>query len=286
LEFATGGYAPTDSLGYPLGWPDTSASPGTVAGKYAYTVGSVVIVVATEDFEVYHEVVTELRERNISFTTIEPGDDVPTKATAIVTSTDEPTPETDIPVIHAEPGTPRTAIEDVIAVLRGENGRTVIGIDPGEMPGIAVLSGDIVIATYQVPPDEVADIVHEETAEAVDPVVRIGDGARLIGARIVDDIENVPVELVDETGTTPYLGTGAGERGMADILAAVNIARMEGESIESREVQPTPGELKRIKERSREQSAENRAIGEELARRVATGELTIEEALSKHRDRN
>jgi hypothetical protein len=33
------------------------------------------------------------------------------------------------------------------------------------------------------------------------------------------------VELVDETGATPYLGTGA--RGVRDILAAVNIAQIE-----------------------------------------------------------
>lgn len=241
------------------------------------------IVVATEDFEVYHEVLRELRDRDISFTTIEPGDEIPANATAIVTSADEPSLSQNLPVIHAEPGFPRTAIEEIIGVLRGEQGRTVVGIDPGEMPGIAVLSGDMVVATYQVPPDAVADIVHEEVADAVDPVVRIGDGARLVGARIIDDIEGVPIELVDETGTTPYLGTGAGERGMADIIAAINIARMEGEPVESRDVQPTRGELKRIKERSREQSAENRAIGEGLARRVASGELTIEEALSEHR---
>ena len=32
------------------------------------------IVVATEDFEVYHGVVTDLRERGVEFTTVEPGD--------------------------------------------------------------------------------------------------------------------------------------------------------------------------------------------------------------------
>ncbi len=244
------------------------------------------IVVATENFEVYHEVIEELRDRSISFTTIEPGSELPAKATAVVTSSEEALPVANVPIIRAEPGAPRKAVEEIIAVLRGGEGRTVIGIDPGEMPGIAVLSGDMVVATYQVPPDEVASIVTEEAENAVDPVVRIGDGARLIGARIIDDIEDVPVELVDETGTTPYLGTGSGERGMADILAAVNIARMDGDAVESRDVQPTPGELQRIKERSREQSEENRAIDESLARRVATGELTIREALTEHREGN
>lgn len=244
------------------------------------------IVVATEDFEVYHEVVTELRDRDIQFTTLQPGEELPASATAVVHSSTETGSPRELPVIEAEPGNPRTAIEEILRVIRGEDGRRVVGIDPGEMPGIAVLSGEMVVATYQVPPDDVADIVREETADAPDPVVRIGDGARLIGARIVEELDSVPVELVDETGTTPYLGTGASERGMSDILAAVNIARMEGDQIENRDVEPTRGELQRIQERSRENSSENRAIGESLARRVASGELSIDEALAEHRDQS
>jgi len=81
--------------------------------------------------------------------------------------------------------------------------------DPGERPGIAVLSGDTVVAAFQVPAAKAAEEVRREVEDAVDPVVRIGDGARLVGARLVDDLTDVPVELVDETGTTPYLGTGA-----------------------------------------------------------------------------
>jgi hypothetical protein len=138
----------------------------------------------------------------------------------------------------------------------------------------------MVVAAFQVPAAEITEIVGEEVEDAVNPVVRIGDGARLVGARLIDDIQSVPVELVDETGTTPYLGSGA--RGMGDVLAAVNIARLDGEEIESRTIEPTAGELQRIKDRSREASETNRAISEELARQVATGALTVEEALAKH----
>ena len=124
--------------------------------------------------------------------------------------------------------------------------------------------------------------VREEIEGAVDPLVRVGDGARLAGARIVDALDGVTVELVDETGTTPYLGTGA--RGMGDVLAAVNIAHIEGEVVDSRNVEPTSGEIQLIKNRSRERSPENRTLPEDLARRVATGELTLEEALAAHRE--
>lgn len=241
------------------------------------------IVVATADFELYHDAVSELRDRGVEFTTVQPGAELPAEASVLLTGVDdEIAVPGDVEVVRGRAENARAAVEEVIAALRGEEGRTIVGIDPGEQPGIAVLAGEMVVATFQVPPDQVAAVVHEETAEASDPLVRIGDGARLIGARIIDDIDDVPIELVDETGTTPYLGTGV--RGIGDILAAVNIARMEGEPIDTRDVEPTAGELQRIQEQSRKQSAENRTIDLSLAREVALGNLTVEEALAQHRE--
>jgi hypothetical protein len=238
-----------------------------------------VIVVATEDFEVYHDAVGELKERGASFTTVEPGDDLPEDARVVVTAEGDAI-DTDRPVVVAEPDDPRRAVEEAMALLRGGTGRTVVGVDPGERPGIAVLSGDTVIAAFHVPIEQAVAVVEREVEGAVDPVVRVGDGARLLGARIIDELDDVRVELVDETGTTPSLGTGA--RGMGDVLAAVNIARLEGEVVENRSITPTAGELQVIKDRSREASDENRAITEELARRVASGELSLDEALDEH----
>jgi hypothetical protein len=242
-----------------------------------------VIVVATADFEIYHEVVTELRERDVPFTTVEEGEPLPAETAVVIVAEGESgaveTPE-DVTVVEAASAEPRQAVEAAVAAVRGTEGRTVVGIDPGEQPGIAVLSGETIVAAFQVPPERVPAVVEEEIADAADPLVRVGDGARLVGARIVDSLD-APVELVDETGTTPSLGAGA--RGAGDLLAAANIARREGERIESRNVQPTAGELKRIKDRSRKQSEQNRAIDTDLARRVAVGDLSLSEALDEHR---
>lgn len=243
------------------------------------------IVVATTDFEVYHGVVNELRDRGVQFTTQEPDEQLPDTAELLITAEDESQIDididTDIEVVRADAGDPRSAVESALSLLRGE-GRTIVGIDPGDRPGIAVFSGDMIVAAFHVPIADAADMIREEIEGAIDPIVRIGDGARLQGARIIDELPDIPVELVDETGTTPYLGTGA--RGMGDVLAAANIARIDGEHIESRDIEPTSGELQVIKQRSREQSDGDRTIDEDLARRVALGELSVEEALEKHRD--
>ena len=246
------------------------------------------IVVATADFEVHHDVVTELRDRDVTFTTIEPASELPERTTAVITAASDgladaesPIPD-EIPVVIADPDDPRRAVETALAQLRGGEGQTVIGVDPGDRPGVAVLVGDLVVAAFHVPLPDAVDVIREEVADEPDAVVRIGDGARLRGAQIINELEDARIELVDETGTTPYVGAGA--RGSGDVLAAVNIAQRDGNPIEAREIEPTEGELDLIKERSREASPENRAINAALARRVASGELSIEEALTEHRN--
>ncbi|WP_306058639.1 hypothetical protein [Natronococcus wangiae] len=238
------------------------------------------IVVATSDFEVYHGVVNELRDRGSAFTTVEPGDELPDETSVVVTGADHADDFADVSTIVADPDQPRRAVDQALTAVRGDGGRTVIGVDPGRKPGIAVLAGDVVVAAFQVPLGDAVDVIQREVSEAPSPVVRIGDGSRLQSATLVNDLEDVRVELVDETGTTPYLGTGS--RGMGDVLAAVNIARLEGEEVDGRDIEPTAGELQMIKDRAREQSDTNRAIDEMLARRVAAGELTIDEALAEH----
>lgn len=239
-----------------------------------------VIVVATADFECYHDLVAELRDRAIEFTTVTPGADLPPETTVVLTAADDPAPEA-VEHVVAEAGDAREAVEHALACLRENDGRTVVGVDPGERPGVAVLTGDTVVAAYQLPLDDVAATVHEEVATATDPVVKVGDGARRWSARLVDALSDLPVELVDETGTTPSLGSGA--RGMGDVLAAVNIARRAGDQIDGRRLDPTAGEIKRVKTESRQRTAGEVTIDERLARRVALGEMSLNEAIDAQR---
>lgn len=242
------------------------------------------IVVATEDFELYHDILDELRMRELTFTTITPGESIPGSTSVILTGPeDEVTVGSDIPIISTDIDGAHEAIETAISHIRGASGHVVVGVDPGERPGIAVLRGGLVVSAFHVPFEHAVETIQAEVSDHPDAIVRIGNGARLKGAQLVNELDDIEVELVDETGTTPYLGTGA--RGAGDILAAVNIAHRRGDPIDTREIEPTPGELQRIQRRSRELSPTNRQIDAGLAESVAHGELTVEEALERHRER-
>jgi len=104
-----------------------------------------VIVVATGDFELYHDLVAELRERDVEFTTVEPGDPLPERARVLITG-DTDDVDAALETIVASTDDVRGAVDEALAVLRGGDGRTIVGIDPGPNPGIAVLSGDLVVA--------------------------------------------------------------------------------------------------------------------------------------------
>ena len=139
------------------------------------------IVVATADFELYHEVVGELRDRGLTFTTIELGDVLPEKTSLIITGLDddldadsEGFPDT-VQVVRAEPSESRRAVDEALALLRGGDGPTIIGVDPGIRPGIAVLKGHIVVSVFQVPLEDAARVIRQEADEAANPLVRVGD---------------------------------------------------------------------------------------------------------------
>lgn len=241
------------------------------------------IVVATDNFELYHDLIRELRRRDFTFTTIAPGDPVPDQASAVIVGPNdavEVPPE--LPTVVVDGGDVRAAVQAVAAGDRHGEDPRVIGVDPGAHPGIAVLEGDQVVSVFQVPMEEAVAIIAAERGGHPETIVRIGDGSRLQSARLVNALDDAVVEVVDETGSTPHLGAGA--MGVGDIVAAINIARRRGERVNRRELEPSEGELTAIKQRSRERAPDDRSIDTALARQVAVGELTLEEALARHRE--
>jgi hypothetical protein len=232
----------------------------------------------------FQDITKTLREKGLKFVTIAPSDAIGREIGVVITSKEEASAITFPNVVVASD--PETTVNEAIRRLRNGAllGCAVIGIDPGEEPGIAVLSNGIVEAVYRVPLGQAVGVIERIKQTYSDILVRIGHGARLASMRLANSLvaQGVPVELVDESGTSPYLGKGTGGTAISDIVAAINIAYTQGVRVGHQEILPSKGEIRWIQERSRELSEGRTTISRQLAKRVAIGEITIKEALTEH----
>lgn len=182
---------------------------------------------------------------------------------------------------------PQAAIDKAISLLFGEDfEQIIIGIDPGKYPGMAVLGNNKTISVHRVSVGEVCPLIKRIMQEYEDKkiTVRIGHGARLIRSQLINGILDLglAVEMVDETGTTPHLGKGVHGQIISDIIAAINIAKLPGKNVGKQFIEPSHGEVRVVQERSREYSNGRSTIPRMLARAVAKGELTLDEAVERH----
>ncbi len=223
-----------------------------------------------------------MQSRNLKIATFRVGEEIPVHIGVVITT------ESEIDAIDFDPDhiviagpTKRadTVVDRAIIKLRDiKDVGIIIGIDPGERTGVAVLAETAVLFTYCVPMADVCQTVLR-IVESVHPghvVIRIGHGARLIRTRIVNSLIKLGayIELVDETGTTPAKSRDA------DIHAAIRIAHLKGTPIGEKFITPSIGEIRSIQDHSREKTGGELTISRVLAKKVATGELILEDAIS------
>jgi hypothetical protein len=242
------------------------------------------IALMTEDFAAYHDLSQRLQAEELAFESISPGSPIPDEVDVVITTAEERGDvRHDRIVVHS---TPQATVEETIRLLRGleDVGRLVIGIDPGERPGLAVIADGHVISTRSTAdPERVVDEVKAlaDRYEDAEVVVRVGHGAQTLRDRIVNGVLEAGhlVELVDETSSSPPRQRVAGER---DKVAARVIAMTAGELVETQQpIDVPPGEIREIQRRSRKQSDGAVTISSTLAGKVATGALTLAEAVRR-----
>jgi len=251
--------------------------------------GNCIIALITSNFTVYEKVVAELKNRKVPFITLRLHEPIPANIKAVITTAGEAEAvawEGGHTVIYDDPvSTVNRAIHLEKSI--GPIDSLVIGIDPGRRPGIAVLAGDMVIAVHQVSITEVEPLIvkilrdyHPDSL-----LIRIGNGARLVTTQITNSLlqAGFRVEMVDESGTTPHIGRDVHTHTVRDIIAAINIARIKGVPVGKLEVEPSKGEIRVIQEASRSMSDGRATIPRYLARQVARGEITIDEAIKMHK---
>jgi hypothetical protein len=71
---------------------------------------------------------------------------------------------------------------------------------------------------------------------------------------------------------------------ISDIIAAINIALIPGKIVGKQFIEPSNGEVRVIQESSREYSNGRSTIPRLLAKAVAKGELTLDEAIERHKN--
>ena len=240
------------------------------------------IALITDDFSLHQSIISEMRSRNLKIVTFQVGEEIPGHIGVVITTDPEIGAigfDPDHTVIAGPAKRADTVVDRAIIKLRDiKDVSIIIGIDPGERTGIAVLAETAVLFTYCVPMADVYQTVLR-IVESVHPghvIIRIGHGARLIRTRIVNSLTELGacIELVDETGTTPTKSRDA------DIHAAIRIAHLKGIPIGEKLITPSIGEIRSIQDQSREKTGGELTISRVLAKGVAIGELVLEDAIS------
>ena len=237
----------------------------------------------TEDFSLYHDLVVRLKKRGLAFASLSPKDPIPREVGVVITSPKEAKGISFRPAV-ATSGDLEDAIDQALKALAGREGAELlaVGVDPGRRIGVAAVADGVVVASAGV--TSVDDAVNRvrmflQRHPATRQVVRIGDGAPTVRDVLIQRLQGLetPIEVVDERRTTEYVD-------LPDVRAAISIAAARGQRVDrAPRVDAPPGEVKDIQRLSRIKSGGRFTIPREMAREVAVGSYSLEEAVRRYR---
>lgn len=249
------------------------------------------VAIVTSDARVYYMAAKVLKEYRIHFHSLRVGEEIPFDVEVVLTSeADYDRVEFPVKIIVRN----ENFIDELLAKLEGRERfkRVYIAIDPGERPGLSVVADNRVIEVHHLKNPRDVGVIIDLLEKYPDAKIKIGHGAkrqRMLMLRALGELlgYDYPVIVVNESRTTPKVG-GVEASQVQDIVAAINIGLREGREVKIGELlqvkEPTKREIEDIKRRSRELSG-TITISSELARDVALGNITLEEAIEKQRKR-
>jgi len=245
--------------------------------------------VYTKDFSLYHDIIKALKKRNVAYVSLTSPDGPPRRIGVILTSQKELREISLGKKVAADAyDSIDHAIDYAVHKLTGKElySKIFIGIDPGERPGIAIVCDDILLQKIQVDgPEHVAAEIKRflKCYPSKDTCIRVGHGSIINRNRIINSLIplQIPIEIVDETRTTPAQQK---RRCVRDSEAAAAIALLSGGRVQSiLPLETSRGAIKNIQKRSRQLSEGRFTISEDTALRVLTGELSLLEAIEKEK---
>ena len=269
------------------------------------------ISLATMDFKLCHLLRERLLIGGFSVEQIMPGEK-PSKGSIVVVITEQE--EKQAPTNYSkkviltpiETSNISKAYSKIILGIEGKKiwESMIIGIDPGLTIGIALITDGCLRSTLETrnikeAVDFVMNTIKNTPAKMM--IIRVGSTGGYRRVLLLNELLNVKpkevaLEVVDELQTTPRNfqeakneirnGTRNGTKikGGKNASAAMEIAFRLGESVKCpEEWSVSEGELKEIQVLSRQYSKGEVTISKELAKKVACGMISIDEAIKRQK---
>lgn len=201
------------------------------------------IAVATVSGKAYYLIVNELKNQNIPFVSLTPQDPVPMGIKVVITTEKErPLIKHENVLAFKEDEDPKVVVNRALQQVEGKSfyEKVVIGVDPGEVFGLAVLADGKVIKTgncfsIKETVEEIGNIVESlRDVEAAAITVKVGDGIPEYKEKLLKALDrrlpkNVELESVSEAGTDRHVSEAKHRRGLRDIVSAIWIAKRSGQ---------------------------------------------------------
>jgi len=213
------------------------------------------IAIATVSGKAYYLIVSELKRKNIPFLSLIPKEPIPIEIKVIITTEREQHLISHEKILVYQEGTePETLVNEALQIAQGKEyyEKITIGIDPGEVLGLAVLADGKIIETencfsVEETIDKIRKILRNVGKTPITSIsVKVGDGVREYKEKllqILDDAlpSNVMLESVSEAGTDRYLSETKHRRGLRDIVSAIRIAGRNGHTFPRRKMNESNG---------------------------------------------
>ena len=240
--------------------------------------------VLISDAKLMFELVEGLRASNIPFEIVDPSERRSNDIGVLITSEKDRPKNVPRKTIMCSLDRVQEVVRESKAALQsnGQIKSLVIGIDPGNCPGIAVIANQSLVEACIVDsPESVAGVVKEyvKLYPSDKTLVRIGHGDRTKRNRIFNAIWDLglPLEIVDESNTSTVSD-------QKDIDAAIEIALTSGyRPVKKQKIIPSEGEIADIQRKSRISSEGELTISKSLAESVAKGDISMEDAIEQQR---
>jgi hypothetical protein len=198
------------------------------------------VAVATVQGKAYFLITNKLKERDIPFLSLVPGETVPTDIKVVITTEEEQyLIRHEKILIYDGETAPDDKANKIRKILQGKEAyeKIVIGLDPGEVVGLAVIDDGKVNETcncFSVSETlaKVKGVLREVDFSATAVTIKVGNGVpmykELTEAFNAALPAEVMLEVVSEAGTNRHLNHNKHRRGLRDIASAIRIAGRAG----------------------------------------------------------